>query len=105
MHIYAYFCYARCLPSPNKGFHKGGRAAEGRPPPLVEAAEGRLLYWGWGGGKHSKSIGEYLSKIYACVYLADFPIFPSSGPWSYLISGIRIPVLPAYIFNICFPEF
>ena len=29
--------------SQHKGNHKGGRAAEGRPPPFVEAAEGRLL--------------------------------------------------------------
>ena len=43
MRIYAYFA--------DKGFHNGGPAAEGRPPTIVEAAEGRLLYGGWGGSK------------------------------------------------------
>ena len=44
----------------HKGFHKGWRAAEGRAPPFVEAAEGRLLYgWvcrGWAGSKHTKTL-------------------------------------------------
>ena len=42
-------CCIYCLPSPwtpiHKGFHKGGRVAEGCPPPFVEAAEGRLPLW------------------------------------------------------------
>ena len=42
------FCFVLSLPSPNKGFHKGERAAEGGPPPFVEAAAGRLLYMGAG---------------------------------------------------------
>ncbi len=28
----------------HNGIHNGGRAAEGRPPTIVEAAEGRLHY-------------------------------------------------------------
>ena len=58
------FWCACCLPSPctptHKGFHKGWRATEGRAPPFVGAAEGRLLCWwvcrGWAGSKHTKTL-------------------------------------------------
>ena len=47
--------------SPYKGIHKGGPAAEGRRPPFVEAAEGRLLYiWA--------REAEDIAKTYANMY-------------------------------------
>ena len=71
-------------------FHKGGQAAEGRRPTFVEAAEGRLHYGGWWGGKHRKNICKYVSDIYVYVYLAYFNIFPLRESWSYFISAIRM---------------
>ena len=54
------FGYVCRLPMPHNGFHNGGRAAEGRPPTVVEAAEGRLHYGAWGGGKPSKNMCKYV---------------------------------------------
>ena len=61
--------------------HKGGRAAEGRPAPFVEAAEGRLHYVGAG-------VVENIPKAYAneyrlLVYVSILPISlfsPYVGP-------------------------
>ncbi len=53
MHMYAYLCIFNVyvcifihISSLHKGYHKGGRAAEGGPPPFVGAAEGSPLYGG-----------------------------------------------------------
>ena len=53
-----HFDYVCHLTITNNGFHKGGRAAFGGPPTFVEAAEGRLHYGAWGGGRHSKNISK-----------------------------------------------
>ena len=76
--------------SNHNGFHNNGVAAEGRPPIVVEAAEGRLHYGGGRGGKHRKNICKYVSDIYVFVYLAYFNIFPLRDSWSYFISEIRM---------------
>ena len=85
------FPYVCHLPIHHNGIHNNGGAAEGGPPIVVEAAEGRLHYGGWGGGKHKENTCKYVSNIYVFVYLAYFVIFPLRRPWSYLFSAICSP--------------
>ena len=88
IHICICFCCVCRLPIPHNGFHNGGPAAEGRWPTVVEAAEGRLHYGGWGGGKHSKHICKYVSNMCELAYLANFLEIPLRISWSYSFSEI-----------------
>ena len=72
-HICSYVCmFLLCLPPPQppyKGIHKGGR-----PPPFVEAAEGRLLYMAAGEvasiAKTYGRISKYALNMYVDAYIS-----------------------------------
>ena len=59
--LHALVCLLRAQPlhTHPKRIPQRGRAARGRAPPFMDAAEGRLLYgWvcrGWAGSKHTKT--------------------------------------------------
>ena len=57
----------------HNGFRKGGRAAEGGPPPFVEVAEGRRHF---GGGRHCCRSDSSI----ALARSASFPARPAPPP-------------------------
>ncbi len=46
-----------------------------RPPHVVEAAEGRLHYGGWGGGEHPQTICTFILEMCFFAYLTYVLLF------------------------------